>query len=196
MALANAAQRLVEQNRVGIVGARRLSSVGVKSAPPPNHALLVTTKRVFICTVGTCGFQGWAITESPDAQKRGSASAPGIAWRIAARKSRGRSRRAHPFLEQPAVQHRHATAAARRAGRIDAAPRLQREASRRGARRRPVRLRRAFRFQRLHRRDQAELKRLEPFAGARLPRVRLVHVHRSKGAAQGERKIWLLPRPS
>ena len=57
---------------------RRLSSVGVRSAPPPNQVLVVRTRRVFICTVGTCGLQGWAITETPAAQKRGSFAAPGI----------------------------------------------------------------------------------------------------------------------
>ena len=57
---------------------RRRSSTGVRSAPPPNHWLVVTTMRVFICTAGTLGFTGWAISEMPDAQKRGSDSAPGI----------------------------------------------------------------------------------------------------------------------
>src|SRR5215207_7928254 len=31
-----------------------------------------------MCTVGTCGFQGWAMSEMPAAQKRGSSSDPGI----------------------------------------------------------------------------------------------------------------------
>ena len=57
---------------------RRFISTGVRSAPPPNHAFDVTTKRVFICTVGAFGFHGCAISEMPDAQKRGSSSAPGI----------------------------------------------------------------------------------------------------------------------
>jgi coproporphyrinogen III oxidase len=26
---------------------------------------VVTTNRVFMCTVGTCGFHGWAISEMP-----------------------------------------------------------------------------------------------------------------------------------
>jgi succinyl-diaminopimelate desuccinylase len=38
----------------------------------------VTTKRVFMCTAGTFGFQGWMMSEMPEAQKRGSSSAPGI----------------------------------------------------------------------------------------------------------------------
>ena len=57
---------------------RRRSSTGVRSAPPPNHALDVTTKRVFMCTAGTFGFHGWMMSEMPEAQKRGSSSAPGI----------------------------------------------------------------------------------------------------------------------
>ena len=36
--------------------------------------------RVFMCTAGTLGFQGCAISEMPDAQKRGSSSAPGICF--------------------------------------------------------------------------------------------------------------------
>jgi len=35
---------------------RRRSSMGLKSAPPPNHPFEVTKKRVFICTAGTLGF--------------------------------------------------------------------------------------------------------------------------------------------
>ena len=50
---------------------RRRSSTGVRSAPPPNHALVVTTKRVFMCTAGTCGLRRCAISEMPEAQKRG-----------------------------------------------------------------------------------------------------------------------------
>ena len=37
--------------------------------------------RVFMCTAGTLGFRGWAISEMPLAQKRGSSSAPGICLR-------------------------------------------------------------------------------------------------------------------
>ena len=43
--------------------------------------LVVTTKRVFMCTAGTCGFCGCAISEMPEAQKRGSSLAPGISLR-------------------------------------------------------------------------------------------------------------------
>src|ERR1043166_4600618 len=60
---------------------RRRSSTGVRSAPPPNHALVVTTKRVFMCTAGTCGLHMWAMSETPDAQKRGSSAAPGMSLR-------------------------------------------------------------------------------------------------------------------
>ena len=59
---------------------RRRSSTGVRSAPPPNQALLVTTKRVFMCAAGTCGLCGCAISEMPEAQKRGSVSAPGMSF--------------------------------------------------------------------------------------------------------------------
>ena len=67
--------------RVGIVLRAPPSSIGVRSAPPPNQALVVTTKRVFMWTAGTCGFCGCAISEMPEAQKCGSASAPGISLR-------------------------------------------------------------------------------------------------------------------
>ncbi len=60
---------------------RRRSSTGVRSAPPPNHALVVTTKRVFMCTAGTFGLRICAISEMPDAQNRGSSAAPGICAR-------------------------------------------------------------------------------------------------------------------
>ena len=55
--------------------------MGVRSPPPPNHHLLVTTKRVFMCAVGTCGLCGWTMRDTPEAQKRGSSSAPGICLR-------------------------------------------------------------------------------------------------------------------
>ncbi len=37
--------------------------------------------RVFMCAVGTFGLTGWAISDTPEAQKRGSSSAPGICLR-------------------------------------------------------------------------------------------------------------------
>ena len=83
---------------------RRRSSTGVRSEPPPNQHLPalppsgllerellalppfgllergfeVTMNRVFICTAGTLGLCGWAISEMPDAQNAGFSSAPGI----------------------------------------------------------------------------------------------------------------------
>ena len=39
---------------------------------------MVTTNRVFMCTAGTFGFHGWAISDTPEAQNRGSSAAPGI----------------------------------------------------------------------------------------------------------------------
>ena len=81
MPVAGEAHRLVKGLRVGVLLVRRRSSTGVRSAPPPNHQRDVTTMRVFMWTAGTFGFQGWAISEMPEAQKRGSSSAPGICLR-------------------------------------------------------------------------------------------------------------------
>src|SRR3546814_3312137 len=53
-------------------------SIGLRSAPPPNHALVVTMWRVFMCTAGTRGERRCATREIPLAQNRGSSSAPGI----------------------------------------------------------------------------------------------------------------------
>ena len=55
---------------------RRLSRTGVRSAPPPNQRLVVTRKRVFMCTAGTCGFAMCATRLMPVAKKRGSSPAP------------------------------------------------------------------------------------------------------------------------
>ena len=51
------------------------------SPPPPNQALVVTMKRVFMCTAGTRGLRRCATKLIPVAMKRGSASAPGICLR-------------------------------------------------------------------------------------------------------------------
>ncbi len=75
---------------------RRRSSTGVRSAPPPNHALVVTTKRVFMCTAGTCGLCRWAISEMPEAQKRGSSARPESPCGIPARTRHARSRQCTP----------------------------------------------------------------------------------------------------
>ena len=37
--------------------------------------------RVFMCTAGTLGFCGWAMSEMPEAQNCGCSSAPGICLR-------------------------------------------------------------------------------------------------------------------
>ena len=76
----------------------------VLRAPPVEHrrevgaaaepALPVTTMRVFMCTAGTWGLRGCAISEMPEAQKRGSSSAPGIPCGIPARTPHARWSRA------------------------------------------------------------------------------------------------------
>ncbi len=63
------------------VAAASSGYIGVRSAPPPNQALLVTMWRVFICAAGTSGEHIWATSEMPLAQKRGSCDAPGISLR-------------------------------------------------------------------------------------------------------------------
>ena len=112
-----------------------------------------------MCAVGTCGLQGWAMTETPAAQKRGSSSAPGICAANSGREGAvdDRAMRAH-LLEQPSAQDRHAPAAARRAARVRARPGLDREAA--GL----ARLRNAGErvLERLHRRHDPRLQRLEP----------------------------------
>ena len=40
---------------------RWTSSMGVRSAPPPNQLSAVDRNRVFMCTVGTRGLSGWMI---------------------------------------------------------------------------------------------------------------------------------------
>ena len=107
--------------------ARLRSSTGVRSAPPPNHQFVVTMKRVFMCTAGTCGLRGWMISEMPLAQKRGSSAAPGICRGEFRRESAMDGRAVNAgLLEEPAMQHRHhATAAVC----LFALPGLAREAS-------------------------------------------------------------------
>ena len=58
-----------------------LGYIGVRSPPPPNQALDVTINRVFICAAGTSGERMWDTSEMPDAQNRGSSSAPGMFFR-------------------------------------------------------------------------------------------------------------------
>ena len=84
---------------------------------------MVTTMRVFMWTAGTCGFCGCAITEMPDAQKRG--------MRLGAGNLRAEFRgelaedggdvHAH-LLEDAAVHDRHDAAAARHAGMVGPLP--------------------------------------------------------------------------
>ena len=75
------------------------------------------------------------MTETPAAQKRGSSLGAGNLPGEFRREGPvdGRAMRAH-LLEQPAAQHRHPPAAARRAARIGPAPRLEREAAGRARR--------------------------------------------------------------
>ena len=91
----------------------------------------MTTKRVFICTVGTFGFHGWAITEMPDAQKArigfGAGNLLGEFGREDPVNRRGVD--AHLF-EQASTQHRHLAAAAGGAATVRASPRLQLETTR------------------------------------------------------------------
>src|SRR6266568_4233223 len=91
---------------------RRRSSTGVRSAPPPNHALVVTTKRVFMCTAGTFGLRICGII--------------GGAGNLRAKLGREFAvyRRAMDadLLEQPSAHHRHHAAAAGLAGVVGAVP--------------------------------------------------------------------------
>ncbi len=100
--------------------------------------------RVFMCTAGTLGFCGWAMSEMPEAQNCGCSSAPGICLRNSGANSPMHGRGVHAdLLEHAAVHHAHDAAAARRAGMIGPLPRRALEAPRgtvrqRGARRQIV----------------------------------------------------------
>ena len=103
---------------------RRRSSTGVRSAPPPNQGFVVTTKRVFMWTVGTFGFHGWAMSEMPAAKKRGSSSEPGIWPRNSGSNSPWTVETWTPdLLEDAPVHHRHDAAAAPRGRHGPCAPR-------------------------------------------------------------------------
>src|ERR1700690_2983486 len=92
---------------------RRRSSTGVRSAPPPNQALLVTTNRVFKCTAGTCGFCGCAISEMPEARIVGGAGDLLSEFR---REFAMHGRAMHAdLLEHASAHQRHHAAAAGRA---------------------------------------------------------------------------------
>ena len=71
------AERSVKIRRVllGLFGSRR---IGVRSPPPPNQPLVVTSMRVLKCAAGTSGLCMCATRLMPLAQKRGSSAAPGI----------------------------------------------------------------------------------------------------------------------
>src|SRR5215469_18705688 len=62
------------------------SSVGVRSAPPPNQLTPVERKRVFMCTVGTRGESGWTIRLMLADTYVGSASAPGMVLAVSGEK--------------------------------------------------------------------------------------------------------------
>ena len=115
----------------GRSGTRRASSIGVRSAPPPNQVLVVRTSRTFMWAVGTCGLHGWAMTETPAAQKRGSSAAPGnLRRRIRPGRPRTPSSNARPSSRtagraaSPCDRRRRAPPLA-----SVAAPRLDREAA-------------------------------------------------------------------
>ena len=76
---------------------------------------MVTTKRVFMCTAGTCGLCGCAISEMPEAQKRGSVVGAGNFLAEFRRELAVHGRDMHAdLLEHAAVHHRHDAAAAGR----------------------------------------------------------------------------------
>ena len=121
-----------------------------------------------MCTVGTCGLHGWAITETPAAQKRGSLLGARNLRREFGREGAVNDRqvRAH-LLEQAPAQHRHPPAAAGRAAGVGALPGLDREPAGRdlGAGVGELALKR------LHRLDDPPLDGLEPIARACEARV-------------------------
>ena len=141
---------------------------GVRSPPPPNHHLEVTTMRVFMCAAGTFGLRGCAISDTPDAQKRGSSSAPGIWLRNSGANSPCTVEVWMPaFSNTRPLQQAHHAAAARRAGVVGARPGLAHEAA--GGRSRQRRTRRQVGLHRLERRAQVVAQRLEPGARRRVP---------------------------
>ena len=57
MGVAGGFERGVEIARVFMGWRARAASIGVRSSPPPNQFLVVTTMRVFICAVVGAGWQ-------------------------------------------------------------------------------------------------------------------------------------------
>ena len=81
-----------------------------------------------MCAVGTCGLHGWAMTETPAAQKRGSSAAPGFVAQIPAGSRRRLSSNGRPSFQTARPRSiRHAPAAAGLAARVRPRPGLERE---------------------------------------------------------------------
>ena len=157
---------------------RRRSSTGVRSAPPPNQDLLVTTKRVFMWTAGTFGLCGCAISEMPEAQKRGSFVGARDLLAEFRREFAVHGRAMHAdFLEHAAVHHRHHAAAAGRAAMVGALPGRADEAARRAVGKRGIR--RQGIFQGLKRGADIVAQCLEPGARLGLAAIecRAIHFH-------------------
>ena len=128
----------------------------------------VTTMRVFMCAVGTCGLRGWAISDTPEAQKRGSSSAPGICLRNSGANSPCTVEVWMPAFSNTRPRIRLMTPPPPSAPRsvIGARPGRAHEACRRPVRQR--RARRQVRLQPLEGRAQLVAQRLEPGARALL----------------------------
>ena len=93
--------------------------------------LVVTTKRVFMCTAGTFGLRRCAISEMPDAQNRGIIGGARNLRAEFGREFAMHGRAVHAdLLEQPAAHHRHHAAAAGLAGVVGAVPGRAHEAAR------------------------------------------------------------------
>ena len=112
----------------------------VLGAPPVEHrrqigaaaepALVVTTKRVFICTAGTCGLRRCAISEMPEAQKRGIVGGARNLLAEFRREVAVHGRAVHAdLLEQPPAHQRHHAAAAGLAGMVGALQGVRDEAA-------------------------------------------------------------------
>ena len=92
------------------------SRIGVRSPPPPNQPFVVTSIRVLKCAAGTRGLRMCATRLMPQAQKRGSCSAPGICARNSGLNSPQTVETFTPtFSNTPPAHHAHHAAAAVRA---------------------------------------------------------------------------------
>ena len=149
---------------------RRRISTGVRSPPPPNHHLEVTTMRVFMCAAGTFG-----LTRMHDQRHAGRPEARVLvgAGDLAAELRRelamhGRGVNAG-LLEHAAVQQAHDAAAARRAGVVRPASRAcagSGRAAGRPAARPPADRPRAPRTRRTGRRAASRTRRSPPVSAA------------------------------